>query len=278
MFRGGGFASEDGDMAKLPVVDERERDRIRLKLQAYQDRHGSIGVPELFQRMLYMLDGLDRTYIDQRSLQRFMAGTNRTSNEKVIRYRKFLELVAEPSVAEQIATILDHSIDLPPHVRRSLDKIAAKRDPEITRKRRTAPPHLTRYAGRYDYFVSPRDKLQELSRELLGYQQLCELRPTNNPKFLEFFKQSSSGHSKSKEAPNNMSSGGVLMWFGPGTYLLLQSSRSGGIVGLLRETDDDPVTLEGSLLVSSARDIAPMNVRSISLRRVGELQPEEKPD
>ncbi len=84
-------------MPELPVVDEQGRKRIRTALKRYQDEHGKIGVPELQQRMIYVLDGTDRQYLDLSSLQRFMRGKGRTTDEKVRRYRKFLERVAPPT-------------------------------------------------------------------------------------------------------------------------------------------------------------------------------------
>ena len=80
-------------MAKLPVIDNAEREDIRARLKRYMEQHG-IGAPRLFERMDYALDGIDKHYVDLRSLQRFLRNEVRTDDEKVIRYRRFLALVA----------------------------------------------------------------------------------------------------------------------------------------------------------------------------------------
>jgi hypothetical protein len=265
-------------MAKLPVIDEKERHRIRLKLQAYQDRHGKIGAPDLCHRMQYMLDGRDRTYIDLRSLQRFLTGTHRTSDEKVIRYRRFLDLVAEPSVAEQVAAIFDQSIDIPPQAVKSLEDMVVQRDPEFRKDKTAAPPRLMNYVGRYELTISPRDELQKAGRAFKRDMHECELRPTTNPKFLEFIQFGTTSTGGADNGLKQLDGDGMMMWFGPGTYLLLRNSVAGGIVGLVRQLSDEPITFEGALLVSSARDIDPMNARTITLRKIGDMEPDPVPE
>lgn len=95
-------------MAKLPVVDKRERDEIRAHLKTYMDRH-KIGAPRLQERMSFTLEGIDQPYIDRRSIQRFLRDEVRTEDEKVIRYRRFLTIAAPEIIAPQAATEI-HSL------------------------------------------------------------------------------------------------------------------------------------------------------------------------
>ena len=99
-------------MRKIPVVDDDERERIRERLRDYQDRHG-IGAPRLQERMSFALDGIDQSYIDLRSLQRFLKATHRTADEKVLRYRKFLSIEArgesEPDFVMIVRKMIERS-------------------------------------------------------------------------------------------------------------------------------------------------------------------------
>lgn len=78
-------------MGKVPIINKQERDDIRARLQQYQKAHGKMGVPKLYECMLFSLDTPDHYYLDLKSLQRFLTEANWTSDEKVVRYRKFLE-------------------------------------------------------------------------------------------------------------------------------------------------------------------------------------------
>ncbi len=93
-------------MAKLPIVDDQERQVIRAQLKMYQEKHGNIGVPTLHQCMLFVLDVPDHHYVDFKSLQRFMSDQGRTTDEKVIRYRKFLERLAPEDAPKSFAVEL----------------------------------------------------------------------------------------------------------------------------------------------------------------------------
>ncbi|MFC2966855.1 hypothetical protein [Acidimangrovimonas pyrenivorans] len=99
-------------MRKIPVIDDDERDRIRDRLKDYQERHG-IGAPRLQERMSYALDRTDQSYIDVRSLQRFLRNEVRTEDEKVLRYRKFLSVEArgenEPDFVTLVRTMIERS-------------------------------------------------------------------------------------------------------------------------------------------------------------------------
>lgn len=99
-------------MKKIPVIDDDERDHIRDRLRDYQERHG-IGAPRLQERMSYALDRTDQSYIDLRSLQRFLRATHRTEDEKVLRYRKFLSIEArgenEPDFVMLVRKMIERS-------------------------------------------------------------------------------------------------------------------------------------------------------------------------
>lgn len=78
-------------MSKVPIIDDAEREVIRRRLNRYREAHGNMGVPKLYECMLFALDYPDHYYLDLKSLQRFLRDDHRTSDEKVVRYRKFLE-------------------------------------------------------------------------------------------------------------------------------------------------------------------------------------------
>lgn len=82
-------------MTNSPTIDDKERETIRWRLQQYQRRHGDMGVPKLYQHMQYYLreSNIDLFHLDLRSLQRFIRNEVRTADEKVVRYRKFLQIV-----------------------------------------------------------------------------------------------------------------------------------------------------------------------------------------
>jgi len=92
---------------KIMVYDEEERERIRRALKQYKHDHG-IGVPRLRELMKNALDLSEWQYLDISSLQRFIRNDVRTDDEKVHRYRKFLEIVSPPPAEEELGAALAH--------------------------------------------------------------------------------------------------------------------------------------------------------------------------
>lgn len=88
-------------MAKLPVVDEYERDSIRDALKRYMADHQAIGAPELHQRMMYVLGKLD-SQLSRPTLQRFLKGSRRTEDRIVRLYRQFLEMASPAPAYEKL--------------------------------------------------------------------------------------------------------------------------------------------------------------------------------
>jgi len=78
-----------------------EREQIRTALRRYMQHH-DIEETILQQRMEQHLDRTDIPYVKKRSLQRFLAGTHRTDDDKVHRYNKFLQKVAPPPVESKV--------------------------------------------------------------------------------------------------------------------------------------------------------------------------------
>lgn len=76
-------------MRKPLAIDESERARVRAALERYKSEHGGIGNPELQARMVTFLE-CDDSEVPLSTLQRFMRGTHRTSDEMIQRYQKFL--------------------------------------------------------------------------------------------------------------------------------------------------------------------------------------------
>ncbi|MGE0769891.1 MAG: hypothetical protein AB7L90_25925 [Hyphomicrobiaceae bacterium] len=83
-------------MKKPLAIDEAERERVRAALERYKSDHGGIGNPELQARMVAFLVCEDSD-VPLSTLQRFMKGTHRTSDEMIRRYQNFLnEAAASP--------------------------------------------------------------------------------------------------------------------------------------------------------------------------------------
>jgi len=105
--------AEIGQMAKMPVVDQPERERIRRALKRYKKQHDRIGDPELQQRMMYVLK-CDRSLVPLSTLQRFLKETGRTDDMMVRRYRKFLESVAPPPAGDELGAALVNFLPVRP--------------------------------------------------------------------------------------------------------------------------------------------------------------------
>lgn len=141
-------------MAKLPVVEKSERDEIRAQLRTYMDRH-RIGAPRLFERMSFTLERIDQSYIDLRSIQRFLRDEVRTDDEKVIRYRRFLAIAAPeivaPSGTADVSALADVFADVVK--KRTVQPVAVTSadDPErqIPLSELTSRKSLTDYEGRF---------------------------------------------------------------------------------------------------------------------------------
>lgn len=80
-------------MKKPLTIDEAERARVRAALERYKSEHGGIGNPELQARMVTFLE-CDDSEVPLSTLQRFMRGTHRTSDEMIQRYQNFLNEAA----------------------------------------------------------------------------------------------------------------------------------------------------------------------------------------
>lgn len=92
-------------MAKLPVLGDHERDRVREALKRYKHAQGNIGDPELHQRMMHVLKCLDE-HLPLSTLQRFLKGTHRTADRMVLKYKAFLDQVPQVSTYEKMGEAL----------------------------------------------------------------------------------------------------------------------------------------------------------------------------
>lgn len=92
-------------MAKLPVLGDHERDRVREALKRYKHAQGDIGDPELHQRMMHVLKCLDE-HLPLSTLQRFLKGTHRTADRMVLKYKAFLDQTPKASTYEKMGEAL----------------------------------------------------------------------------------------------------------------------------------------------------------------------------
>jgi hypothetical protein len=152
-------------MPKVPIIDDEERAEIRRRLRQYQKAHGKMGVPKLFECMLFSLDLPDHYYLDLKSLQRFLRNDNRTTDEKVLRYRKFLDREAPAKAGEEFSSALGRLLRsrrlVPEHI------VTASKETQINGETVTVAEKeytfdefywrrpLIEYRGRYEVDVQP---------------------------------------------------------------------------------------------------------------------------
>lgn len=134
-----------------PVLDERERDRIRSALKAYKSSHG-IGDPALHKRMLNLLNCLD-SEVPLPTLQRFLRGTHRTDDGMVRRYIKFLELAAPTPPYEKMGEALAEFYG---------DRLRTPRT-------RIAGRLMRRFARRYFCYARGKSKYGVTNEEMTGF-------------------------------------------------------------------------------------------------------------
>lgn len=153
------------------------------------DRH-QIGAPRLFERMSFTLERIDQSYIDLRSIQRFLRNEVRTDDEKVIRYRRFLSIAAPeivaPSGTADVPSLADVFADVVK--KRTVQPVAVTSaddpDRQIPFSELTNCKSLTDYEGRF--VVSERPFGTDLAEEAPADMHWVLL-PDPDGKFLKIF-------------------------------------------------------------------------------------------
>lgn len=216
-------------MAKLPVVDDNQRQGIREALAHYKKQHGNVGDPELQQRIMYVL-GLTDAEMPLSTLQRFMKNKVRTDDRMVRRYLAFLGKVGGEGFAEQLAAVLHDQILWPSY-----------------------PPRwdILEFEGRYEFSLFDDDSEFEKGAMVML--------PATTPHVLCVW------HEYANDTPDAEADWGVV--FGPRRGAFLQSSidhftlampsmRAVTFAGLAL-TACDPVTLEGTELEAGYHPVQP---------------------
>lgn len=238
-------------LVKLNVVDDSERAYIRARLQEYRKSHG-IGVPRLQERMSYALDRIDQQYVDFKSLQRFLREEVRTDDEKVIRYRKFLSLVAPTGFEDEIVKLINGKMVLPTAV--TVEREG--RENTIPLDEFTGRQDINAYEGRYSVSVAP------YGSEAFNGENEATVAPAHWILF-----PSADGHSlrivslaavEAKDGAHGepqyeaRSSSGLIMRFGLSELLMIDIGHSAGQFALLRdmskEHGESALILEGPVL------------------------------
>lgn len=238
-------------MAKLNVVDDDERAYIRTRLQEYQKSHG-IGAPRLHERMSYALDRIDQQYVDLRSLQRFIRDDGRTDDEKVIRYRKFLNLEAPPGFEYEIAKLINGKMVLPTSVAVERDgaQVTIPLD-EFTGRR-----DIKAYEGRYSVSIAPYGSDDfDTESEVTTAPAHWVLFPSTDGLFLRIVSMVAvevKDGEPGEQQYEPRSAGGLVMRFGLSELLMINIGYSAGMFALFRDVSKEhgghSLILEGPVL------------------------------
>lgn len=238
-------------MPRIPVVDDIDRREIRFLLEIYMKKH-RIGVPTLVEHMKAKLEVTDSRYIDLKSLQRFLSSKSkiRTSDEKVWRYKKFVEIeIGTPDAAQIIGKAMHRNMVFPTNI-------------ELR--------PLAELAGTY---------------ELKGFEYGAgaDAKPTGSDvRYVRYFSGNSSPYylsyfdfqeEENPEAPGEKilqynSIHGVLTRGSVTEFMMLRTSWTGTAFGLFREVESDPLTLVGNEMVPDVHSDRYENVRQIRLTRI----------
>lgn len=238
-------------MAKLNVVDDDERAYIRTRLQEYQKSH-RIGAPRLQLRMSYVLDKIDQHYVDLRSLQRFIRDEGRTDDEKVIRYRKFLNLDAPSGFEDEIAKLIKGKMVFPTSV---VVETAGTED-TIPLDEFTGRRDINAYEGRYSVSVAPygSDKF-EVDRDAIAESAHWVLFPSTDGLFLKIISLvavEGENDESGEQQYEPRSIGGLVMKFGLAELLMIDIGFSGGKFALFKDVSKErgghSLILEGPAL------------------------------
>ena len=241
-------------MSNLPVVPEHERDIIRARLENYMSRH-NIGVPTLLEHMVGELDSAHRFYLDLRSLQRFIRNDVRTSDEKVVRYRKFLDVADVDEFRLQFAALVGARRGL------SIDGIINEEwaDSALVPGDATdrAPRKLADYEGIYalSYFDPNDSQFVESRVEGAPYRFV---HPAESGRYLDVISFASEKidpityeivNNKAREEPHSKLLRDTMIRFGKHELLLVEMNPSNGRLALLHDTPStDPhcIVLDGA--------------------------------
>ena len=213
-------------MAELAVVDEEERDRIRASLKQYKATHGNIGDTKLFDRMYYVLDPQHLVYLSQSTMQRFIRGKGRTSDEAVWAIKKFLERVQPSGSSAKLPEALVKELLVP-----------VKTEPSVFE-----PAGF--YQGRYDLYIQPS------SGEFFGtkFGQAHNIHyvlvPSADPRYLRVW-------SNNTQAQTTNYIPQYFMRCGAFQFLLITAGSDASFT-LLAHIDDDPLTLQGTMLQTAS--------------------------
>lgn len=223
-------------MPKLNVYDEEQRERIRARLNEYRARH-DIGVPTLYQRMIGHLEKRDWRYLDQRSLQRFLNGTHRTSDEKVHRYAKFLDRAAPPSFADSIGAALDVFTAEAHAGMPAQDTSGAlvPRGAQTGRDLYNVARDLREYAGRYALSFAADEEPERFHR---SKDVIWELTGTGNPHVLRIITYKLAA--ERDDDPRllryeEQQQAGFLMRIGVSEFAVVNIGLRGGATAMLRD-------------------------------------------
>lgn len=242
-------------MARMIVVDNEERERIREALKRYKEAYG-VGDPALAEHMGYLLDPQDRRYLKWKSLQRFLAGKHHTEDETVWRYKKFLQRVPPTDFAEQAGTLIAAKMLYPVNIK---DK------------------PVSAYQGRYDMHLRPYGADDEMAGSDQVQSRQWVFYPSRDPRFLQIITvgfRPPTDDEGNDPVPEMLSAGGLFMRCGIHQYLAMSAGFADAWFTLLAETGRDPLPLEGALIStnSSGESVAPV----YTLRLVQLQDPEEE--
>ena len=138
-------------MSELPVLDEKERERVRRSLAAYKETH-KIGYTKLYDRIYYTLDLKDLNYLSMSTMQRFVRGDAlRTTDEAVWAMKTFLDRVTPTDRETKLATDILDGLVIP--VMAKEQPVPGTDETELIPQVYCQP--IENYQGIYDAYYNP---------------------------------------------------------------------------------------------------------------------------
>lgn len=220
--------------AELSAYDEQERERIRTALKRYKELHG-IGDVKLRKQ----IETAVKLSVQLKTLQRFLAGKHRTDDVPVHRFRLFLQKVAPPPPADELAKAFSRFLPLSIGLawKGGMGALAG------TYRAATRP-----YEGGK---VIPMPRIRSQSASIEGFRTSCArftLTKSGNPGFLrvtQFDMAPKEGEEQPLEELAPFGSAGFLMPFGKSEAVMMTRGYYEASLFMLKRIVTDPNVLRG---------------------------------
>jgi len=214
-------------MAELAVFDNAERERLREALKQFKRSHGNLGDFKLYGLMYDILDPQHHVYLSQSTMQRFIRGKGRTTDEAVWAIKTFLGRVLPTGRSDNLAKAFADTMTVP---------VA------------TIPPvfqKLETYQGRYDLYLQPYTGAFFETEFNAPHPMQFVLFPAADPRYLKVWAR----HSDTQILSISFQ---FFLRCGAFQFLLMSTSVGGNtFFTLLSHIEDDPLVLQGTMIDTS---------------------------